>query len=79
MSTLNFYRNPILGDKANRVLLGLTRVIHGAGVAAIAAFGVTVFTWIPGAEGYIAVLYFLGAVFLVVCSGYLVWRLGGKK
>ena len=70
---------PTMGKKAQRVLLGLARVIHGAGIVAIAALGVSVFTWIPGAEGYVAVLYFLGAVALVVGSGYLVWRLGGKK
>lgn len=76
---MNFYRKPILGDKARRVLLGLARVIHGAGIVAIAALGVAVFTWIPGAEGYLAVLEFVFAVACLIASGYFVWCLGGGK
>ena len=78
MSTMNF-RMPTLGDKAKRVFMGLSRVIHGAGIAAIAALGVTALTWIPGAGGYIAVLYFMGAVACLIASGYFVWCLGGGE
>ena len=85
MSTINrklpgwLAKLPTMGKKARRVLLGLARVIHGVGIVAIAALGVAVFTWIPGAEGYLAVLYFLSAVAFVVGSCYLVWCLGGGK
>ena len=78
MSTMNF-RKPVLGYKAYRVLKGIARVIHGAGIAAIAAIGVIAFTRIPGADGYIAVLYFVGAVACLAASGYFVWCIGGGE
>ena len=85
MSTINsklpgrLVKLPTMGKNARRVLLGLARVIHGAGIAAITALGVDAFTWIPGAEGYIAVLYFLAAAAFIAGAGYLVWCLGGGK
>ena len=85
MSTINrklpgwLAKLPTMGKKARRAFLGLSRVIHGAGTAAIAALGVAVFTWIPSADGYLAVLYFLSAVAFIVGSGYFVWCIGGGK
>ena len=74
-----FFKKPTLGEKAQRVLKGLTRVAHGAGVLGIAALGVIAFTWIPGAYGYIAVLEFVFAVACLIASGYFVWCIGGGK
>ena len=58
---------------------GFRRMLCGAAIAAIGGFGVSICTWVPGASGYLAVLYFLASMGLLAVTGYLLWLIGGGK